>query len=219
MKLNPSNVSQSLPWLIRAFLAIGLLVTAAGPARADGILGAFIGTTFGGKAFESCGSTQLPTSSSSNCDTSSMVFGGVLGGVRPGAGLGFEIDFGYSPDFFGTEDITGTKTTITTVMGNLVFGGGTRGNGVAPYFSGGVGLIRANIEGPTNLLENLSTNDFGINLGGGINAMISGAFGFRGDIRYFRSFKETDVADLFPGGIDFGDFDFWRASVGALIRW
>jgi hypothetical protein len=181
-------------------LAASLLLLLPAGARADGILGGFIGTNFGGKT-----------------ETSTPVYGGVLGGV--GTGLGFEVDFGYAPDFFDTEEVSGTRLSITTVMANLVVGGG-RDRGVAPFVSGGVGLIRTNIDDPGELIENLSTNDFGMNVGGGLNLMF-GTVGIRGDVRYFRNLESNDEDDGFLDLdlVDLGDFDFWRGTVGIVIRW
>jgi opacity protein-like surface antigen len=189
---------------------IALAWGTAVPAHADGIFGGFVGTAFGG----SFGEFQDTLEDASR----PLIFGGVLGGVRP-RGLGFEIDFGYSPDFFGTEDLTGSQTSVTTVMGNLVIGGAAS-NGVAPYISGGVGLIRTNVEDPGDLLDNLTTNDFGFNVGGGLNMMFGSNFGVRGDIRYFRSFAEEDEEDgRLDLGVDLGDFSFWRGSAGLIVRW
>src|SRR5438094_7460689 len=67
-----------------------------------------------------------------------------------GAGIiGGEIDFGFSPSFFGTKNDFGNNTVIN-VMGNVIVGvpiGGTTGGGVRPYVSGGVGLLRTQIDG------------------------------------------------------------------------
>jgi opacity protein-like surface antigen len=185
-----------------AFAAVlfAALFAATAPAHADGILGAFIGTNFGGQ-------TEVNT----------RVFGGVLGGVQP-RGVGFEIDFGYSPDFFDTEEELGTKTSITTVMGNLVIGGASAG-GVAPYGSGGIGLIRANISEPGELIDDLTSNDFGMNIGGGVNVMFSSNAGVRGDLRYFRRFEQDEEDGLPVVDVGLSDFDFWRATVGVVLRW
>src|SRR3712207_2224742 len=112
--------------VLSGFMTMLALIGHSPEARADGILGASVGTNFGGQT-----------------ETRTRVFSGVLGGVQP-RGIGFEVDFGYSPDFFDTEDVSGTKTSITTVMGNLVIGGAAA-TGVAPFVSGGVGLIRVNL--------------------------------------------------------------------------
>ena len=65
-----------------------------------------------------------------------------------GGGFGFEVDFGYSPTFFepGEDEFFDLESegSVTTLMGNLVLGGG--GGGVKPYVSGGFGLMRSRIE-------------------------------------------------------------------------
>jgi opacity protein-like surface antigen len=195
----PARRARALAFTAATFAWLTLAVPA--DARADGILGAFIGTTFGGAT-----------------ETNQPVFGGVLGGVRP-AGLGFEIDFGHSPDFFDTEEATGLKTSVTTVMGNLVFGGAAA-NGVAPYVSGGIGLIRGNVSDPEDLIEDLSRNDFGLDIGGGVNAMFGSNVGLRADLRYFRSLRDEEVDDgRLDLEFDLGDLTFWRASAGLVLRW
>jgi hypothetical protein len=187
------------------FLAtLSCILLPAAPARADGILGAFIGKNFGG--------TLSDARTDEDDSIMPTVFGGVLGAV--GTGLGFEVDFGYTPDFFDTDEFD-TKLSVTTLMGNMVVGGG-RAHGFAPYASGGVGLIRRSLEGDEDVFENLSTNDFGINVGGGANVMF-GTFGIRGDLRYFRSFRKDEEDGLLD--IELDDFTFWRATAGAVVRW
>lgn len=194
--------------LMRGAAALGAAIMVSTPAvsQAEGIFGAFLGTTFGEQNTGATTESHRP-----------LLFGGVLGGVQP-RGLGFEIDFGHSPDFFGTEDLTGVKTSITTLMGNLVIGGG--GERVGPFVSGGVGLIRANVEDAGDLISNPTRNDFGMNVGGGANIMLGSSFGVRGDLRYFRSFQGENVEDgLLDLGIDLSDFSFWRGTVGVVLRW
>jgi hypothetical protein len=188
----------------RSLRVAALLASAAAftptPASAEALIGAFLGTTFGGQA-----------------DVKRPIYGGWLGAVGR-SGVGFEIDFGYSPDFFDTEELTGFKTNVTTLMGNLVVGAPAGGStGLRPFASGGLGLMRANVSGPTDLVRDLSANDFGINVGGGLDIRLGPAFGVRGDLRYFRSLQ-GDEEGGFPG-VDLADFSFWRASVGAVLRW
>jgi opacity protein-like surface antigen len=103
-------------------------------------------------------------------------------------------------------------------MGNVLVSapiGGSSGPGIHPYGSGGVGLIRSRIDGG-DFFNDLSTNDFGFNVGGGINAFISDNIGIRGDVRYFRSLQDNEPDDEFDLAVS--DFDFWRASVGVTFR-
>jgi hypothetical protein len=188
----------------RSLRVAALLASAAAftptPASGEALIGAFLGTTFGGQA-----------------DVKRPIYGGWLGAVGR-SGVGFEIDFGYSPDFFDTEELTGFKTNVTTLMGNLIVGAPAGGStGLRPFASGGLGLMRANVSGPTDLVRDLSANDFGINVGGGLDIRLGPAFGVRGDLRYFRSLQ-GDEEGGFPG-VDLADFSFWRASVGAVLRW
>jgi hypothetical protein len=132
-----------------------------------------------------------------------------------GAGvIGGEFDFGYSPDIFG-EPVDNNGITL---MGNLIIGipiGGTSGVGVRPYVTGGVGLIRTSIEDLRG--DTLTENYFGVNVGGGLMLFFSDRLGLRGDLRYFRNLQEDDNTDPFDF-FDLGGLDFWRASVGLVIR-
>ena len=135
-----------------------------------------------------------------------------------GAGIiGGEFDFGYSPNFFDLPDL---DNNAMTVMGNIIVGipiGGTSGAGVRPYVTGGLGLIRTSIE---NVLldDSFTSNEFGFNLGAGVMGYFSDHVGIRGDVRYFRNITGGDADDVFDSDFDLGDFDFWRASVGLVIR-
>ena len=131
---------------------------------------------------------------------------GISAGGMGGGIIGGEFDFGYSPDFFG-ESVDNHALTATA---NLIVGapiGGTRGIGVRPYLTGGVGLIRTSF-------ANSSSNDLGFDLGGGAMGFFSRHVGLRGDLRYLRNFKELDFQEFDLAG----PFHFWRASVGVVIR-
>src|SRR5437667_12640867 len=70
-------------------------------------------------------------------------FGVDAGGMGKGI-IGGELDFGFSPSFFGTKSVFGNNSVID-LMGNVIVGvpvGGTRGAGVRPFVTGGFGLIR-----------------------------------------------------------------------------
>jgi len=41
--------------------------------------------------------------------------------------------------------------------------------------------------------------------------------GLRGDVRYFRSFENNSTFDN-GINIDLNNFDFWRGSIGVVIR-
>jgi opacity protein-like surface antigen len=144
-----------------------------------------------------------------------LTWGGSVGGF--GRLIGFEIEFARTADFFQTDDTLGVATSVTTVMGNLVLGGG--GVGVRPYVSGGFGLLRLNVNEAGDLLDDLSRNDFGVNAGGGVLVSVAPSFAIRGDVRYFRSLRSADEDDDLAGtGFDLADFRYWRGSVGVVLR-
>jgi hypothetical protein len=177
---------------------VAALAVAGAPraAFADGYLSPWVGTNFGG----SHGSVG------SNIDNGRVALGVNAGFMGAGI-LGAEAAFGYSPSAFGTENDFGHNTVID-LMGNLVIGipiGGTHGAGIRPYVSGGVGLIRTQIDGGTVFKVSSKNNDFGWDAGAGLTGYFSDHFGIRGDVRYFN---DTQISD----------FHYWRASAGLVIR-
>jgi len=111
-------------------------------------------------------------------------------------------------------------SNLTTIMGNLIIGapiGGQSGPGIRPYATAGIGVIRSNITANTFFNE-LNTNDFGYNLGGGVMGFFSDNVGLRGDLRYFRSFQDNEPGDD-ELDLGLGDLKFWRGTVGVTFRW
>ena len=124
-------------------------------------------------------------------------------------GLGFQIDFGYAPTFFeaGEDEFFDLESdgSVTTLMGNLVIGGAT-----GLYASGGLGLMRSRIGSPADLFDEVSKNQFGVNVGGGVRIGSAKGFGVRGDLRYFR--QVNDLGRVY--NLDLGELSFWRATAG-----
>jgi len=181
--------------------AIALLLAPA-QARADGFVTPWVGSAFG--------------SSFNNGQASFGVTAGAMG-----AGIiGGELDFGYSPSFFGTKSDFGNNT-VMSLMGNVILGvpiGGTHGAGVRPYVTAGAGLLRTQIDGGTLTKVSSSNNMLGWNAGAGVMGYFSDHVGLGGDVRYVRGFKDTNTGvtsiDLNGGG----QLHFWRASVGIVLR-
>jgi opacity protein-like surface antigen len=199
----------------RAVLVLLFLGAAATPARADWLLTPFVGVTFGGDAaFGDVGDFE------DNVERK-VTFGGSLAWM--GAGIvGFEIDFGSTPNFFentfGDSDFDFGDSNVTTLMGNVVVGapiGGQSGPGVRPYASGGIGLLRSNLSA-SDFFDDLDNNSLGVNVGGGAHVFFTDNVGIRGDVRYFRSLQNDEDDDLVD--VAFADFDFWRATVGVTFR-
>jgi opacity protein-like surface antigen len=183
---------------VAAVAAICLLPSTA---RADILLTPFAGLTFGGVT-----------------DTTRGMFG-VAASFTAGGIAGLDLDFGYSPSFFGDDDDADPfdpDTNMITLMANLRLAaplGGTEGPGVRPYVSGGVGLLRTQVDA-TDLFEGITSNSWGVNVGAGVNGFFNDNVGMQGEIRYFRSFD--DFLEDFE--VDLGSFDFWRGSVGVTFR-
>jgi opacity protein-like surface antigen len=203
----------------KVFLSVALagVLTAALPSRAsaDWLFTPFLGANFGGDArFGDAGDFE-------DAFERRVDLGASLGWMGQGI-VGFEADFGWSPNFFentiGPGDFEFGDSNVTTLMANVLVGapiGGQSGPGIRPYGSAGVGLIRANVDGG-DLFDDLSSNDFGLNVGAGVHGFFNDTFGLRGDVRYFRSLQNDEGDNELDLGLS--DFDFWRATVGLTIR-
>jgi opacity protein-like surface antigen len=179
------------------------LVLAPMQARADGFVSPWIGTSFG---------------AGSNIDNGRTTFGVSAGAMGAGI-IGGEVDFGYNPSFFGTENDFG-HNTVLDLMGNVIVGvpiGGTHGAGVRPYVTGGLGLLRTQIDGGTLFNVSSSNNMFGWNAGAGVMGYFAQHVGVRGDVRYLRGFEDTNTG-ITTIDLNGSQLRFWRASVGVVLR-
>jgi hypothetical protein len=177
---------------MRSFFMALAFVLAAGTAGAETLLSPTVGLAFGG-----------------NTDDSKITYGGTL--TLKGSVFGFAVDFGYTPDFFGSAP--GGNNNLVTLMGNLVvMSPGT----IRLYGSAGLGLVKARLEDAAGLFE-LDSNELGFGAGGGILILPGGGHvGFQGDIRYFRNLTDPEPDHEFD--VDFGSLDFWRGQVGLTFR-
>jgi opacity protein-like surface antigen len=181
------------------------LVLAPASARADWLFTPNIGTTFAGDA----------------SDREHWSYGLSIGWMGAGV-IGWEADAQFTPEFFeandGDLDFDGGNN-VFTLMGNVIAGipiGGQSGAGIRPFGLIGFGLIKQRAEASEAGID-ISENDFGFNVGGGVMGFFTTNVGLRGDIRYVRSFQSftDDPTDVF----DLGNFDYWRTNVGVVIRW
>lgn len=190
--------------LSKLFAASAVALALSGSsAYAQTTISPFTGVTFGGDTTEN-----------------RFVYGATFGF---GGNVGFDIDFGYSPNFFGNTDEFADfdgKLNVTTLMFNLRFGGSPANAGVQPFVSGGAGLMRGSVTSPGDLFDDVTRNDFALNVGGGLQGYFNEHVGLRGDIRYFRDL--TDEGDegflLDPREFDLGDFNYWRGTVAVTFR-
>ena len=204
--------------LLVSTLAVLALAGTPSRASADWFVTPFVGGNFGGSA-NFGGENSLEDEFERRVD-----LGASLGWM--GAGIaGFEVDFGWSPNFFQNTTDGGPfavgDSNVTTLMANVILGvpvGGQTGGGVRPYVVGGAGLLRSNISGATFFdATDFTSNDFGIDLGGGLHGYFNDNVGLRGDVRYFRLLQDNEAA---AGDLDIGlaDFNFWRATIGVTFR-
>lgn len=184
--------------------ALALLIVPA-PARADWLFTPNVGAGFGGSA----------------SGREHLTYGASIGWM--GAGIfGFEADLAYTPEFFESDDddlelFSGSN--VTSFMANALIGipvGGQAGAGFRPFVSGGIGVLQMQVEDADDLFE-INNNEFGVNVGFGAMGFVSDHVGFRGDVRYYRALTDPEPDNEFD--VDFGDFDFWRGTVGVTFRW
>jgi opacity protein-like surface antigen len=190
-------------------LVLGTVLAIPAQARADWIFTPYVGANFsrGGDIFDL------------DSGNTSVSFGGSLGWMGAGI-LGLEMDFGYAPDFFETDDVTSLDGNVTSFMGNVIIGipiGGQTGGGVRPYVSGGAGLLRSRLDDVEDFFD-LNENSFGVNAGAGLMVFFTDNVGLRGDLRYFRSLSDDDNDDDNDLDLNLGAFHFWRATAGVAFR-
>jgi opacity protein-like surface antigen len=199
----------------RTALLLLFLGGVATPASADWLITPYLGVTFGGSAdFGDVGDL--------GDNFERKVAYGVSAAWMGAGALGFEVDFGTTPNFyertFGTGDFDWGDSNVTTLMANLIIGapiGGQSGVGFRPYGSAGLGLIRSNVAS-LGLFDDLRTNELGFNLGGGAHVFFGDNVGLRGDVRYFRGLQSGDNDDFFD--LQTRDLDFWRGTLGVTFR-
>lgn len=182
--------------------AAAALVAAPTQARAEGYVTPWVGSNWG-----------------SDISNGRAAFGVNAGGMGAGI-IGGEVDFGYSPSFFGTNNDFGHNSVID-LMGNIIIGvpiGGTYGASVKPFVTAGVGLLRTQIDGGT--LANVSSSDnmFGWNAGAGVMGYFNNHVGLRGDIRYLRGFEDLNTGNTVIDLSGNNNLRFWRASVGVVLK-
>jgi opacity protein-like surface antigen len=194
-------------------IAAVALIAAPSRASADWTLTPFVGWNFGSSAdVNGAGGPGFKDKFEKKID-----YGASLAGMGAGP-LGFEVDFGYSPNFFETSTTASgfqftSKSNVTTLTGNLVVGG--HSGPVRPYAVAGVGLIRTRVQDVSEVFDVNSKNDFGLDVGGGVMGFFSNNVGLRGDVRYFRGFRGTEDNAT---GLTVSDFKFWRASLGLSLK-
>lgn len=176
-------------------IGIALMALTAAPASAQWFVTPYAGGNFGGDS----------------PDTNFNVGAGI--GYLGGGVFGFEVDFGYTPNFFDASNNINfdvKDSNLATVMFNAMVAGHTDW-AVRPYGSGGIGWMRSRIDDVGGAFA-VKNNDFGVNIGGGLIAQFNDNVGWRTDVRYFRAVVDPEEDNEFDTA--FGNFDYWRATAG-----
>jgi hypothetical protein len=183
--------------------AVGVILPAQ--ARAEGYVTPWVGANWG-----------------SDLTNGRAAFGVTAGGMGGGI-FGGEVNFGYSPSFFGTQNDFGHNTVID-LMGNVVVGipiGGqhpSHPSPVRPFVTAGVGLLRTQIDGGTLANVSSSNNQWGWNAGGGVMGYFNEHVGLRGDIRYLRGFENLATGNTVVDLNGNNQLHFWRITGGVVLR-
>jgi len=195
--------------VVKALIVATAIASVSAPAlaRADGYVSPWVSANAG--------------SNWSTFDNGRAGFGVNAGGMGGGI-VGGELGFGWSPSFFGRQTDFGNNSVLD-LMGNAIVGvpiGGTHGAGVRPFVTAGVGLIRTQIDGGTLTGTNVSShnNMFGWDAGVGVMGYFSDHFGLRGDFKYLRGFQDTNTGITVIDLNGPGQFHFWRAAIGVVLR-
>jgi len=149
-------------WL--ALFTLALVSAMEGSAAAQGSFVASLGQAYGGSAQSSAGLYAL-------------AFDG--GGAHS---IGSELEFARIGHF---KELSGTESRILTLMASVTVTVPIQV--VRPYALFGYGFIRQRTTDSTGLgLSELSNNDVGYNVGGGVTFRFAKHAGIRADLRHFK---------------------------------
>jgi opacity protein-like surface antigen len=180
-------------------VALGLILGFATTARAQGFINPFVGFNFGGDA--SCPEIT-------GCEEKKLNFGASIG--KMGKVLGFEEEFGYAKDFFGSAP--GLESSLFTAMSNIMIVPDL--GAVRPYVLIGVGLIKSHVDLTSLSVLTSDNNTFGWNVGGGVMALFGGHAGVRADVRYFHGFQDLTILGF---TLENSKIDFGRVGAGLVL--
>ena len=186
-------------------LAIGIgviMISTASQSRAQGFISPLIGYDFGSDAM----STLNTVNSCQDKKVNVAVGFGAMGNI-----FGFEEEVAYAPDFFGTA--SGLTSSVLTLMSNPMLA--PRIGPVRPYVLAGIGLIKTHVDLTTTSLFTTDNNSLGWDVGGGVMISVSDHLGVRGDLRYFRTFKDLTVQGF---TLSSTTLNYGRASAGLVLK-
>jgi hypothetical protein len=192
----------------RRILFLVFLATCCSPARAaaDWLLSPFVGVRF---AADSTFITGFQ-----GAERNKFTWGSSFG-LLTDRGFGFEGEFAWVPGFFENEGLT-PRSRVITLMGNVLVStpSTVARYGLRPYLVGGVGLLHA--RAGSERFDSVSSDLFGIDVGGGAIGPLTPRTSLRFDLRYFRNISNDEEALVI--GDEGAQLSFWRAMLGLTFR-
>jgi len=196
----------------------------------------WIGTNFGSKRV---GNNNVDLTGLENFDTSttSANFGGQFAYLGGGI-VGGEFLADFSPNINTFNNVLFEDSpNVNSYMINAITTPWGRNHSYDPYVSGGVGWVTLHgtiftidptLSPDISVIgtESISGSRFGWDVGGGVMAWSERRWGFRGDVRYFRTRHTSDVFDVTDIGngdvftrVELSGISFWKANAGLAFRW
>jgi hypothetical protein len=181
---------------ILTMIAVLASFTAA-TARAETIVVGYAGAVAGG-----------------DLEDNKTTYGAALDFLGDDGGFGFELDFAYTPEFFGDAALFGSDNNVATLMGSLLVAV-PLGDKAKLYGAAGGGLLQSRVDDVDDFFD-VTRNDLGVNVGGGLLLNFGQNFGVRGDARYIRNLQSDDDEGDFP--VDLGGFHYWKVTAGLAYK-
>jgi hypothetical protein len=185
-------------------LASQLLLFWPASAAAEWQIKPFLGVTFGGDT------TFVNLEQAAG--EAHRIYG--VSGMLLGEIFGVEGEFGYSPGFFGQEDLV-LSSSITTVTGNFVVALPQKWTQytLRPYVLAGGGAIRL-FNDDVQAVFQLKDWQPAWDAGAGVTGFLTDKVGVSWELRYFRNISNE------RSGISFGTqkLSFWQLTMAAAIR-
>ncbi|HEY7450146.1 MAG TPA: outer membrane beta-barrel protein [Vicinamibacterales bacterium] len=187
-----------------------LVSVSAVEAHAQWFVTPWVGLKFGG-------STNLVDLEQSAAEAKLLLGGS--GGVLGSGIFGIEADYGYGPRFFERTNEQVGRSSITTLMGNVIIALPRRitRDSLRPYIVGGVGLIHTSSEEALGVFD-INRNLLGLSVGGGAIGPVTNRVSIRFDLRRFSNLtaprEPALTIDEEPANLT-----FWRATVGVVFQY
>lgn len=129
--------------------------------------------------------------------------------------FGLEAEIAHTPSFFEQDGFL-TQRSLTTLTGSIIAAVPIGSDKLRPFLVAGIGVLRPNLAEAGDVLG-LDGKTTALSVGGGLMGFVNEHVGFRGDLRYLRGLKKSDL-DNNVLGVDFSRFSFWRTTAGLVVR-